>query len=33
VMALAVGFGALLVAVAWWLRRMEINRALRLGEE
>jgi hypothetical protein len=32
-MALVVGFGALLLAMAQWLRRMEINRVLRLGEE
>ncbi len=33
VAALLVGFGALIGAAAWWLRRLEINRVLRLGEE
>jgi len=28
-----VGFGILLLGAAWWLRRMTINRVLRLGEE
>ncbi|MDW8299428.1 MAG: ABC transporter permease, partial [Anaerolineae bacterium] len=31
--ALTVGFGALVGVAAWWLRRLEINRVLRLGEE
>ena len=30
---LLIGFGALLVATAWWLRRLNVNRVLRLGEE
>jgi hypothetical protein len=28
-----VGFGALLVFTALWLRRLDINRVMRLGEE
>ncbi|RMF51854.1 MAG: ABC transporter permease [Chloroflexota bacterium] len=32
-LALLAAFAALIGAVAWWLRRMEIHRALRLGEE
>lgn len=33
VAALLIGFSALIGAAAWWLRRLEINRVLRLGEE
>ncbi len=33
VAALLVGFSALIGGAAWWLRRLEINRVLRLGEE
>ncbi|MCC7451731.1 MAG: ABC transporter permease [Anaerolineae bacterium] len=30
---LLVGFGILLFGTAWWLRRLNVNRVLRLGEE
>ncbi len=32
-LTLLAGFGALTLGAAWWLRRLNINRVLRLGEE
>jgi hypothetical protein len=32
-LALLVGFGILLIVTALWLRRLDINRVMRLGEE
>lgn len=32
-LALLVGFGVLAFVAAWWLRRLNINQVLRLGEE
>ncbi|MEP7288417.1 MAG: ABC transporter permease [Chloroflexota bacterium] len=32
-LTLLIGFGLLLLGAAWWLRRLNVNQVLRLGEE